>query len=267
MACQGVTEFQSLPKVSAVAPHDSDRPTYHGPPDLKLDSDYEKTFSQWEGIFLCAIINSTRIDRGHVCRIYWCKQEEMIASFGGDLFHELWKRGAIQAWLHQEGYMAVTLTPWCAAVLGFRIAEYWVRYFDRVKEYRGVGRRLARVRVQRWDTEAYWTYRDRPERSIRIPGNTCELPLAGDPEDKRHHDKKEEYLENLETWTFTKNPTKAITITVRVGSFAHKIVIQRDRQAHSHPKNHRPKNKKTHDQIPSKAVPVPACCPEKTHPG
>jgi hypothetical protein len=220
--CQPLRESELSPEDSRLAPQ-------AGPPRLKLYTDYEQTFSEWEAMFLCAIVNSTRSITKHVHRIYWCNKEDMIAQFGEDLYQRLLDRGAIQTWYHHEGFEAVTLTPWCAHVLGFRISEYWVRHIDRIKEYRGVGRRLARIRVQRWDTEPYWTYCDRPERPIRVPSNTCELPLIGDPEDQRYNQEIQEYLEDWQTWTFTKNPRKAITITIRVGSFAHKVIIKRDK--------------------------------------
>jgi hypothetical protein len=224
---------QTLTRSEVFSKDSQDSPRTPHPPAIPLSCiNYRQMFSEWEAMFLCAIVNSIRTVRRRSYRIYWCGSEEMIEQFGEDVFQRLVSRGAIQVWNHEGVLPAVTLTPWCAAVLGVRLSEYWVRHIVRVKEYRGVGRRLARIRIQRWDTEPYWTYRDRPERSIRIPGNTCELPLVGDPEDKSYNRDKQEYLEDWQTWTFTKNPRKALTITIRVGSFAHKIIINRDRSSH-----------------------------------
>lgn len=212
-------------RFSSHVPHAARRPL----PQLKLLGDFEQMFSHWEAMFLCSIINSTQVINGRVRKIYWRTREEMIAQFGSTLLDELKTRKAIEEWTHFEDFQAITLTPWCASVAGVRLAEYWVRHIDRVKEYRGVGRKLARIRVQRWDTESYWTYSNKPDKPLRIPGNTCELPLIGDPEDKRSVNNGPEYLEDWQTFTFTRNPNKAMSITIRVGSFAHKIIIQRDR--------------------------------------
>jgi hypothetical protein len=196
-------------------------------------TDYEKTFSKQEVIFLCSIVNSSHISNGRIRKIYWCTRAELIEQFGDDLYKQLQSRQAIEEWQYHDDYPIVTLTPWCAKVLGFRLVEYWVRHIEKVEEYRGLNRRPKRIRIQRWDTEACWTYCDRPERSIRIPGNTCELPLIGDPEDKRYQENRFEYLEDWHTWSFTKNPKKALGITIRVGGFAHKIMIQRNHKKKS----------------------------------
>jgi hypothetical protein len=185
-------------------------------------------FSEWEVMFLCTIVNSTHIIQGRERRIYWCSRDELINQHGDPLYSQLYERKAIAEWCHPHEFVATTLTPWSASLLGVRLAEYWVRWVEQAQEYRGVGRRPAKIRVQRWDTESYWIYRGKPERSVRIPANTCELPLIGDPEDKSYCRDKGEYLEDWQTWSFTKNPRKALTLTIRVGSFAHKIVIQRD---------------------------------------
>src|SRR5678816_2368232 len=136
-------------------------------------------------------------------RIYWRSHDDLVNQFGDDLLKQLKLRGAIEEWTHQNGLLVTTLTPWSASILGLRLAEYWVRNILRVQEFRGINRRLKWVRIQQWDTESYWTYVGRPEKSIRVPSNTCELPLIGDPEDKTSQSGKQEYLEDLMTFRFT----------------------------------------------------------------
>src|SRR3954465_6233704 len=211
MTTPGFKEYRSGAKISPEPPHSRSRPVRHRPPIVQLRHKYENLFSHWEVIFLSSIVNSTYMVQGNVCRTFYCTYDELSGEYGDDLIRLMIARAAIQEWYHADGFIAVTLTPWCASVLGVRLAEYLVRQVKRIYEYRGLNRNPARVRVLQWDTAQYWTYVNRPDKPVRIPANPCELPLIGDPEDKRHQG---EYTEDWQTFSFTKTPHKAITIRV-----------------------------------------------------
>jgi len=187
---------------------------------------------------LKSIVESRLVVQGKLRPVAWATETELRLAHGDTLVDAMLRDsvgvpgGYLERWAHPDGYLAVTLSPWGAYVVGHKLVEYTITWVSRFRgECVKTGKRVWKRR-RRWDLELMWVRSCVPDRSCRCPRDSLEHPLTFDPEDRRARPEASTnrvlWVADLDTGETTEDQGKAFCFTMSQCGVEVKIPVRLD---------------------------------------
>jgi hypothetical protein len=171
-------------------------------------------YSHEELLVFSSVIKSERISQGQLIPCAWIPECELYFQHDHELVLRMIARGYLDRWINADHVLVVTLTPWSAWSLGYKIGEVLIRWYQQEIQYVGNryhGMTRKKVKILRHDYESYWIPAGWPERRQRSVLNLGERPLDNYI-DTIHEQDARKYYRDQDMNEFTDNATEAYRI-------------------------------------------------------